>query len=202
MTDSSTGGYLTPLPPPAPTPLEGQALLDFIQGWIVGITGLDGTLVRPYWQSEPPNVPQAGTAWCAFRVSTRPADEFPYVGFDKSTDVFQLQRHETLNALASFYDLGSGGQADYYAALLRDGSAVAQNREPLTAAGFGLTRVGSPLAVPVVFKMRWQYRVDLEVVFRREIVRLYAVETIVSAAGNIYTDGGLPPQPFRAPPLP
>ncbi len=104
-----------------------------------------------------------------------------------------------MNALASFYDLGSGGLADYYCALLRNGSAVAQNREPLTAAGFGLTRVGSPVAVPVIFKLRWQYRVDLEVVLRREIVRVYPVEPLVSAQGDIVTDGGLPPQPFEAP---
>ncbi len=76
---SATGGYLAPSPAPAPTPLEGQALLDFVQSWVVGITGLDGPLVRPYWQSEPPNVPQAGEAWCAFKISTRPADEFPFL---------------------------------------------------------------------------------------------------------------------------
>lgn len=192
--DSSTGGYLAPAASPAP--LEGQALLDFVQGWIVGITGLAGTLVRPYWQTEPPNVPQAGDAWCAFRVSARPSDEFPYVGFDAGTLDYQLQRHERLEALASFYDLGSGALADYYAALLRDGSAVAQNREPLTAAGMGLVRMGTPTAVPVVFKMRWQYRVDLEFIIRRQIVRSYPVDAFASAQGDVYSDVGLPPQPF------
>jgi hypothetical protein len=191
---SATGGYL--LPAPSPAPLEGQALLDFVQAWVVGITNLPGDLVRPYWQSEPPNVPTAGTAWCAFRVTTRPSDEYPFVGFQSGSDTYEMQRHETLDVLASFYDLGSGGLADQLAAQLRDGAMVAQNREPLTAAGMGLTRTGTPTAVPVLLKQRWQYRVDLEVVLRREIQRSYPVETLESVAGDLYTDTGLPPEPI------
>ena len=77
---SATGGPIGPGSPAAPGPLEGAALLDFIQDWIVQLTGLDGTLVRPDWQAEPANLPAAGTAWCGFRIADRDADDFPWIG--------------------------------------------------------------------------------------------------------------------------
>lgn len=202
---SSSGGYLAPAVNPAP--LEGQALLRFFQQIIVGITGLPGNMVRPYWQQEPPSIPDAGDAWIAFKITRRPSDEFPFVGtytYD-ATQSYYLQRHEQLDILATFYDIGStglnnsGGTADYYAALLRDGLLIPQNREPLFLVGMGLVKTGDLVTVPELFKSRWQYRVDLEFSVRRQIDRIYPVQTIVSATGDIYTDTGLPPQPFHAP---
>jgi hypothetical protein len=206
---SATGGYLLPDPAPAPAPLEGQALLRFFQQVIVGITGLPNQLVRPYWQEESPDIPDPSetTAWAAFRIVRRPSDEYPFVGrlpYQAEAGVTTMQRHEVLNIATTFYDLGStgpnnsGGQADNFAALLRDGLLIAQNREPLTLAGMGLVKTGDLVTVPVVFKSRWQYRVDLEWEVRREISRTYSVLTIVSATGDIYYDTGLPAQPFNA----
>jgi hypothetical protein len=195
--DSSTGGYLAPAVSPAP--LEGAALLQFFQQIIVGVTGLPGDLVRPYWQTEPPNVPPAGTAWCAFRVDAQPSDEYPFVFRTSANDGDHLQRHETLNMLATFYDLGSGGEADANASLLRDGLAIAQNREVLVNAGMGLVRAGSLTTVPVILKLRWNYRVDLELVFRRQIDRVYPVDSLVGSEGTVNTDTGLPPQAWSAP---
>ncbi len=189
MTDSATGGYLIPSGTP---PLEGQALLDFLQGVIVGITGLDGTMVRPVWQSEPPNMPDAGTAWCAFRITTRPSDTFPVVKHNADGQgVDALQRHEELHVLCSFYDLGSGAVADAHAAQLRDGLSIAQNREVLTLNNMGLAKTGDLVAVPVIVKTRWLYRVDLEVVIRRQIDRLYPVLNLTSAQGSVATDDGI-----------
>lgn len=169
---SATGGYLAPIPP---DPLEGKELLRFIQQWIVGLTGLDGKMVRPRWQPEPPNIPSAGEVWAAIGITARPSDTFPYVSGP------ELQRHELLNVLTSFYDLGSGGQADAMAARLRDGSAVPQNREVLTKNNFALIEVGEIITLPSLLKQRWLYRVDLNVLLRREIVRTYAVLDLVSA---------------------
>lgn len=175
---SATGGPLQPAPP---GPLEGQDLLRFVQQWIVGITGMDGKLVRPRWQPQPPNIPQAGEAWAAIGITSRPSDTYPYVNGD------YLQRHEVLNLLSSFYDLGYSGQADDLAARLRDGTAVPQNREVLTNAGFALISVGELVAVPSLLKQRWLYRVDLPIVLRREIERIYPVLTLES--GDVRLNG-------------
>lgn len=197
MTDSSTGGYLAPTAG-APAPLEGLALLQFLQGWMVGIIGIDPTLVRPRWQPEPPNIPQLGTAWVAFGVTSRPSDEYPYSDWDPIHDEYRLQRHEELIILASFYDTGSTGAADNLAALFRDGAAIQQNREPLVLAGMNLVRVGALVAVPSLLKQQWLYRVDLELALRRQIDRIYPVLPLLSADGALYTDTGLAPQQFEA----
>lgn len=196
---SSTGGYLQSALTPAP--LEGQALLRFFQQIIVGVSGLDGTMVRPYWQTEPPNVPEQGNAWCAFKIARRPSDEYPFVGrlpYLPETGGDHLQRHEELNIATTFYDTGSNGLADFYAALFRDGLSVPQNREPLFLAGMGLTKIGEAISVPELLKKRWQYRVDFEFSVNRQIDRFYPVNTIISAQGTIYYDTGLPPQPWTA----
>ena len=59
--DSSTGGPIAPVPTSA-APLEGKALNDFLNELIAGITGLDGTMVRPSFQTVPANVPTEGEA--------------------------------------------------------------------------------------------------------------------------------------------
>lgn len=192
MNDSSTGGPLAPAA--APAPLEGIALANFIQGLVVGITGIEGTMVRPSFQSEPPNVPDAGEAWISIRISSRPSDAFPYVGHDPSGDgglgTDTVQRHEELHFLCSFYDLGTNGQAANLASLLREGLAVAQNREVLTTNGMGLVSAGETLDVPVIVKTRWLYRCDMEVIIRRNISRTYPVRNLLSADITVETDSG------------
>lgn len=188
--DSSTGGPLLPLNT-YPAPLEGQALNRFLQTWVAGLTGLDGTLVRPRWQAEPPSFPVDGTAWAAIGVTRRPSDTFPHVRHDPTGEGFDvLYRHERLAMLCSFYDLGTNGQADYYCALLRDGGAIAQNREILILNQFELVNFDEPIAVPVLTKQRWLYRVDMVVNLRRVIVRAYPVLNLKRAEGIIVDDEG------------
>jgi hypothetical protein len=188
MTDSSTGGYLSPAITPAP--LEGDSLNTFVQPVIVGITGLPGPMVRPAFQIEPPDAPDAGQAWAAFRYQNRDTDTFPYVGHNADgSDT--LRRHEIINILVSFYDLGTSGLADHYAALLRDGLGIPQNVEALKAAGMGLVGCGGMTTVPVILKQRWMYRVDLPFSIRREIVRVYPVLNLLTATATVTTDSGV-----------
>jgi hypothetical protein len=169
-------------PAASPAPLEGQALLVFLQGWVVGVTGMDGTLVRPRWQAEPANIPDAGNAWAAIGVGIRPADTYPFVGNVAGADPvnpnYKLVRHEELELLCSFYDTGSTGLADQYAALLRDGSAIPNNRIPLRAAGFAFVSADPIGPVPTLLKERWLYRVDFKITLRRQIDRVYPVPTV------------------------
>jgi hypothetical protein len=184
--DSSTGGPLLPYSVAAggTQPLEGQALNRFIQGWVVGLTGLPGTMVRPRWQAEPADIPDAGNAWAAIGINSRAADTFPYIGHDPVGPTGQgaddLQRNETLRILISFYDLGTNGLADYYAELFREGTAIAQNRELLTLAQFNFIDCDEPVAVPALLKERWLYRVDVPFRLRRMISLVYPVLNIES----------------------
>jgi hypothetical protein len=182
--DSSTGGYLQPTD--ISGPLEGQDLNRFLQSWIVGLSSLTGDLVRPQFQSEPPNVPDFGTAWIAFRYTIRPSDTFPWIGH--GVGFSQLQRHESIHLLLSAYDDGTNGKADATIALFRDNSAIPQNLEMLLLNNMGLVSCGEPIAIPSLLKQRWLYRVDLPVVIRREIIRTYPILDVASLSETLVSN--------------
>src|SRR4051812_32846586 len=96
--DSSTGGYLAPAGSPAP--LEGQALLRFLQGVVVGITGLPGKRVVQRWQDEPPVIPPGDVPWAAVDVVSREMDDNASIIHDPNANAAtgqdNLQRHEIL----------------------------------------------------------------------------------------------------------
>lgn len=192
---SATGGYLVPTV--ASPPLEGKPLLEFLQAVVVGISALPGPMVRPRWQAEPPDIPLAGTAWCAMGINNRASDTFPYVTHDPAAAAGEgadkMQRQEQMDILCSFYDLGVEGLADRYAAQLRDGFAIAQNREVLQLAGYSFAYGGDLVTVPSLLKERWLYRVDYAFSIRRQIDRTYPVLNLESAQGEIITDT---PQPI------
>ena len=193
---STTPGVLLPVVPSPP--LQNQGLNRFIQQWLVSLIGIDPTLMRPAWQPEPSNIPAAAVAWGAFRISKTSSDTFPafvHDGTNNGRD--QLQRHELLDVLVSMYDLGTNGQADFYAAMLRDGMAVAQNREVLTTAGMNLLAVGDLTTVPSLLKQRWLYRVDLSLQLARIVTRTYDVLNVESLDGDLLTDAGLSPYPVK-----
>ncbi len=182
---SATGGPLLPNPSPAPEPLEGQSLARFLQQFLVAVSGIDGTLVRPRWQGEPPVIPDAAVAWAAIGRTTTKADVFPYVGHVGEGDGYdEMRRHEDMDVLASFYDLGVSGLADMYAARFRDGVQIAQNREILTLADMNLIETGDTQTVPSLLKQRWLYRVDINIRIRRRVRRFYPVLNILTASGS------------------
>lgn len=181
---SATGGPLAP--EPALGPLADGGLDDFLQRLVVNVTGLPGNMVRPRWQETPPPRPPIGTDWCAIGVQRIVADTYASVTHSphlEGNDV--LKRHETLEVLASFYGPNAGG----YAGDLRDGLLVWQNREALTAAGYGLLDTGEPLMVPELINQQWYRRCDMPLRLRRQVVRTYPVKNILSAAGTVVTEG-------------
>lgn len=163
--------------------IAAQRLDRFLQNWIVCVTGIGKTDLRPRWQPEPANLPAAGRDWAAFGVTTRAADVFPAVvhrsesetdgaGFD------ELQRHEELDVLVSFY----GPNADAFATALRDNSQVSQNQERLLLAGMALIETSEITTVPSLVKSKWLYRADITVRIRRAIVRQFRVENIETSS--------------------
>jgi hypothetical protein len=204
----SYAGYAAPLTPVYGPVLEGGTLYDFIQAWVAGVSGLPGDLVRVAYAAEPPNPPSAGTCWAAITVQPREAPPFAQVtrtGVDQAT----LYRHETLELLCSFFDLGAtpsdgfGGEADAYASVMRDGILVEQNRWVLQNNGWGVLTYGELTPVPVLLKERWNYRVDLKIRMVREIRRAYAVPDLaVATVGIAGQEAGVatPPLTVDAPP--
>lgn len=191
---SATGGYLIAADDPAP--LEDEALDDFLQAVVVGISGLAGTVVFPRWQTDVPNLPDAGTDWAAVGVTEQDPDTYAVTSHDPEgaddDGVDQLIRHETIVVKTSFY----GPNAGKYMSLFRDGLQVEQNRAALTAAGFGLKQTSKPIRAPELVKGKWLNRIDLDLIVRRMILREYPVLSLLSANGTIYTD-----QPERETPF-
>jgi hypothetical protein len=173
------------LVPTSQPPAEDTALEDQIQAVVVGITGLDPTLVRPRWQPTPPKQPAATVNWCAIGVTRIEADTYNYVEHHSEGDGHdEQQRHETIELLASFY--GPGGQG--FAAQLRDGLYIPQNREALFANGLSLIDAADVIAAPALVNTQWIRRYDLTVCFRRQVTRTYDVLNLLSAEGTIITE--------------
>jgi len=173
---SATGGYLTP----STTALEGQALLDFFQAWLVGLTNLAPTNVRPRWQREPGNIPLETADWIAFGIARRESDVFTAEVYTASNPGYnETRRHEILNFAVSIY----GPNADATAQQLREGMQITQNLEVLNVASMGLIDSGDLVTLPELVKDKWYYRIDFTFRIRRQIVTGYAVQRL--ASGNV-----------------
>ncbi len=173
---SATGGYLSP--DPAEPVLEGSELEDFFQTVIVGISGVASTLVRPRWQPEPGNLPDADQTWLAFGITTITPDTYAVELHEpdgEGTD--EIWRNELIELMLSGY----GPQASTAIARFRDGLQVSQNREALQAEKMNLVDTGEPITAPTLVKDRWLNRIDMRVTFTRVIRRVYSVENIESS---------------------
>ncbi len=182
MTDSSTGGFLAPL---EAAETDDANLDDQIQPTIVGITGLDPTLVRPRWQETPPAQPARTVSWCAFGITEERAEVNPSEVHDGSADggqgLSREYRTEEIAVLASFY--GPGCRA--LATQLRDGLAIAQNREAMRALGLAFVSTDRITSVPELTNEQWIRRVDVAFTLRRVSWRTYAIRNILTFQGTV-----------------
>lgn len=182
---SATGGFLTPEGDAAPQPLADEALVDFLQETVAGVLGIDSSLVRPRWQPEPPNLPQSNTSWVAMGITLILSDWDAAVAHEGDENAGNgettLLRQQTINVLCSCF----GPKAQSYADTLRDGLQISQNREALIRNGFDFIGTEDAVSVPSLVKEKWLLRLDVLVVFTRQIQRVYRVLNIESAAGTI-----------------
>ncbi len=187
--DSSTGGYLAP---GTTRPVEDDAFEDFVGDVVTGITGLARGLVRPRWQIKPPPHPDITTNWCAIGVAVVTSDYGAVkIHHPEGQGGDELQRHDTVELLASFY----GPAAYSLASRLRDGLMVAQNREAMRAGGVNLLECTRMRTASDLLNERWIRRVDLEIHLRRAFVRTYPILNLLSVPGAFAAQNGTS-QPF------
>lgn len=172
-------------PNPLPAPLEDLDLDELFQSVVVGITGLDGTLVRPRWQANSPTQPEPDTDWCALGVVSSTPNDGPSIvhfGTDDGYDV--STRHEDLEVLVSFY----GPNAKRNAGRMRDGIGIPQNMEVLNANSIGFVGCGPIRTIPELVNQQWVRRADMLMQFRRSVSREYAIENLETVDIHLFDD--------------
>lgn len=176
--DSSIFGYLAPLD----TTLDDDNLDDFIHDFIQGITSLDTAAIRPQWQRIPANSPDIATNWISFGVVDRVDDFMPSYSFDPIIGM-TISRNQLLKVQLSFI----GPLCNSIQAIFRDGITIEQNRDILTASGFSVHKLSSPMNANLLINERWQKRTDQYITFRRAISRIYPIKDLVSATAEVIT---------------
>lgn len=173
------------VPDPAPTPLYGDELEDVFHDTIAGILSLDGSLVRPRWQANPPNQPDFDVDWVAFGIVNNKGDWNPYMGFDATADLGNgadvFERDEELILLHSYY----GPNSMKLQSLFQDGLYLDDNRALLTAQGIKFISFVDAMQVPALMKETWVKKMDQRYIFRRRIRRQYPIRYLLSATATL-----------------
>jgi len=183
-TSSAVAGYLAP----TSEPVEDNDLEDILQQAIVGLTGIQGDLVRPRWQPEPPQQPDFAENWVAFGITRDTPDTFSYQTTDE-LGATTVARDHLIYVLHSFYGPNSMGICNRF----RDAFDVGQNRDALADAGIELVEVQEALNVPALLKAHWVKRVDVSVVYRRRTARTFPVLTITTGQLGIDNEAYVTP---------
>ena len=180
MTTSATGGYLA-----AELPVDGGLDLDLIwQGFVVGVTGMRGDLVRPRFQPIVPKMPEVGSDWAAVGVIDDTPDASPALIHRPATDGMgetYSVRHSELHIIVCFY----GDNAHANAQRLRDGAGIPQNHDRLKRHGMGLVSCSSIISMPELVAQQWMRRCDVHITARKMTTQRYAIKHIAAAKTNV-----------------
>lgn len=178
--DSSSGGYLYPTTSDGFP--SGLNLTQFIQGFIAGVSGFHGTLVRPKWQIKPPKQPDGSVDWIAFAVQINNPDAYAYVWIDRDENT-NLQRQERIDVQMSFY----GPNAQENSSIVMDGFQIQQNLDALRSVNMGYMGITPAIRGPDLVNERWIDRYETSLILTRQVQRVYPILSFASASGVIHT---------------
>jgi len=165
MNSSKTGGYLLP----EDATLTGQAYTRLIQQFLVGVTGLDGTLVRPADQKDPPPVPESSIDWLAFRLTSITPGDNAYQKPGEET--LETQRHNTQTLQLMFY----GPACSDNAMRFLDAIQISQNRDVIRREGVTIADWGEPLNMSEIVNGQTYWRCDVQMQIAREEKRIFQI---------------------------
>lgn len=177
---SATGGYLRP----AQSPAYGQLLDQQLHTFLRGLTGLDNTLIRPMWQTNPPQVPDISITWLAFGVTDIKADAYPHQ--KQGATSASSQKREILTISCISY----GAASAQVVSNIRDGVGVSQNQEALQLIKMACVSVGDIRHVPELINGRYFDRHDISITLARGIDISYNILPF-SASEGIISDNGV-----------
>jgi hypothetical protein len=184
MTNTSAySGYLTP----TSAPIEMEGFEDTIQAMVTGVTGLDGTMVRPRYQAKPPSRPSKSENWCAIGVKTFLGTNSSAAHDSKGDGHDVVTTWTDLEVLATFH----GPRALELATRLKDGLLLEQNRAVLRKAGIAVTDSGEPINAPEKVSGAWTPRIDLPLNMQWETRQTYGVLNLLDAPGSVVSDNGV-----------
>jgi len=179
---SATGGYLLPVPS---GPVTGLALALVIQPWVAGLSGLDGSLVRPLWQENPPPKPDISVTWISFGIKQHRRDWSAWVrhvpATDDTTAYDLLYRNEELEVRCSC----TGPCSDAAMSNLWNGCQIKQNLEYLFLNGLGWISIDDPVTIGEKVKERYVGHVDCRIRLRRAVALQYSVLDLAGAQVTI-----------------
>jgi hypothetical protein len=181
MTTSASGGYL--LPAQQPSSFGKLTFEQFLQTVFVGVSGLQGYLVVPRWQLNPPKQPDANINWLSIALIEDDSDTNAVVGIAQDgSNAFQ--RQEALTVQCLFY----GPNSLEIGKVVRDSLQIKQNLEALQNANMNFVSTGRMTRTPDLVNELWVDRWAMEVYLRRQINRTYPILTFVSGSGILHAN--------------
>lgn len=183
---TATGGYISPAPktPPLSPQFPQLSLVDFLQSVIVGVSQLQGSMVRPNWQPNPPKRPNIDDTWVAIGIEGIEADFNAYQGFAADNETPIVQRHENFGLVCNFYGPNS---YDLYG-IVRDSLQLTQNLAQLNLAKVPFKYDTTAQHVPELIDEEWFDRWRAVFYFMRQVNRTYPLLTFASVSGTIYAN--------------
>ena len=185
--------------PSSPDPINDDLLENFFHDVLGSILNLDPTLVRPRWQTNPPNQPSNPTTWLSFGIERTPNQANDLVSYTYTDGVLTNAWYEEFKILCSFY----GPQMGMFATRLKAGLSIQQNRDAIdfsfsevagppvvdtfTSTGITYVNCSEPRNVSILINDIWQKKIDMFVTFRRQIEYSYPIESITQVQATLNT---------------